>query len=137
VARKFYKKPRRRSALTTERKARSLQTSWRRYTKETLTIAKAKDIIAHPPQCPYCHAIIDWQKLSIDHVQPTSRGGENTPSNLVYSCNECNRTKGDLTGDEYIALLAFLDQWPMAKRSVLDRLRAAGAVYGRYKRRQK
>lgn len=38
--------------------------------------------------------------LTIDHVQPVSRGGEDTWENLVCACVRCNNRKGDRTPDE-------------------------------------
>lgn len=131
-----YKKPARRSAQTTEEKARSMQSSWRKATgrSETLPIADAKALIAAPPDCPYCLKPIAWQTFSVDHILPTSRAGESAPENLVWVCRECNITKGNLTGDEYKALLAFLKDWPVMKESILYRMRVAGAVFGRKRR---
>lgn len=38
--------------------------------------------------------------LTVDHVVPTSRGGEDTWENLVAACVRCNNKKGDRTPDE-------------------------------------
>ena len=38
--------------------------------------------------------------LTIDHVLPLSRGGEDTWENLVCACVRCNNKKGDRTPDE-------------------------------------
>ena len=38
--------------------------------------------------------------LTIDHVLPISRGGEDTWENLVCACVRCNNKKGDRTPDE-------------------------------------
>ena len=46
--------------------------------------------------CQYCGA----KANTIDHVQPKSRGGSNSPSNLVASCMRCNQKKGDRTPEE-------------------------------------
>lgn len=49
-------------------------------------------------RCQYCGAAtID---LTIDHVLPKSRLGEDTWENLVTACVECNNAKGDRTPDE-------------------------------------
>lgn len=129
-----YKKPSRGTAKTVEAKARSMQTSFRKYTGTTLTIAAAKDIIANTPDCPYCSMKIPWNQLSYDHIQPSSREGENAEVNLVLCCRSCNLSKGNLTGDEYKALIAFLDGYPIMKESVLLRLRAGGAALRRRRR---
>jgi 5-methylcytosine-specific restriction endonuclease McrA len=132
-----YKKRKSRTAPTVERKAKSLQSCWRQATNRTgtLTIADAKAIINDPPECPYCHQKPHYKQLSIDHIQPRSREGSSQPENLVFCCKTCNLSKGDLTGTEFKALMDFLSKWPLMKESVLGRLRAGGAVYGRRKRR--
>ncbi len=38
--------------------------------------------------------------LTVDHVVPVSRGGEDTWDNLVCACVDCNNRKGDRTPDE-------------------------------------
>lgn len=129
-----YSKPKRGAAKTIEAKARSMQTSFRKYTGTTLTIAAAKEIINNTPECPYCLIKIPWNQLSYDHVQPSSREGLNEVANLILCCNPCNRQKGNLTGDEYKALLVFLGGYPVMKESVLLRLRAGGAALRKRRR---
>jgi hypothetical protein len=41
-----------------------------------------------------------------EHLLPLSRGGDNSPENIVYACLRCNRDKGVLTVGEYRVLLA-------------------------------
>ena len=43
-------------------------------------------------QCVYCGSN---KQLTLDHVLPKSRGGENTWTNLVTSCFKCNLKKGN------------------------------------------
>jgi 5-methylcytosine-specific restriction endonuclease McrA len=38
--------------------------------------------------------------LTVDHVIPRSRGGEDTWENLVCACIKCNNKKGDRTPEE-------------------------------------
>ena len=38
--------------------------------------------------------------LTVDHVLPRSRGGEDTWENLVCACVQCNNAKGDRTPEE-------------------------------------
>ena len=42
--------------------------------------------------CQYCGATT---KLTIDHVIPRSKGGEDSWDNLVVACSSCNVKKGD------------------------------------------
>lgn len=44
-------------------------------------------------QCQYCGA---RTALTVDHVMPKSRGGEETWENLVTACIRCNNKKGNM-----------------------------------------
>jgi hypothetical protein len=48
-------------------------------------------------ECVYCGS---KRNLTIDHVIPKSRGGQNTWLNLVTCCSSCNRTKDNKTPEE-------------------------------------
>lgn len=50
--------------------------------------------------CVYCGAT--HVPLQLDHVIPRSRGGADTPDNLVASCRSCNASKGAKTPDEWV-----------------------------------
>jgi CRISPR/Cas system Type II protein with McrA/HNH and RuvC-like nuclease domain len=45
-------------------------------------------------RCVYCGGIHDVEELSVDHVQPRSRGGDRSRGNLVTACRACNVRKG-------------------------------------------
>ena len=51
-------------------------------------------------QCQYCGRRPPNHELSIDHVVPRSRGGEDTWENLVLACTRCNVRKGNRTPEE-------------------------------------
>tara|TARA_Y100001968_G_C19449874_1_gene767818 strand:- start:4866 stop:5411 length:546 start_codon:yes stop_codon:yes gene_type:complete len=48
--------------------------------------------------CQYCGS--KGEKLSIDHVVPRSRGGEDNWENVTTACLRCNVTKGNRTPKE-------------------------------------
>ena len=48
-------------------------------------------------QCQYCGA---RSGLTVDHIHPKSRGGEDSWENLVTACLRCNNKKGSMTPDE-------------------------------------
>jgi len=50
-------------------------------------------------RCVYCGR--GETAFEIDHVVPRSRGGTDRVSNLVLSCHDCNRAKGDQTAAEF------------------------------------
>ena len=46
--------------------------------------------------CQYCGRKAPETILEIDHNYPESKGGTNKRNNLITSCRECNRGKGDI-----------------------------------------
>jgi hypothetical protein len=48
-------------------------------------------------KCAYCESS---KHLTIDHIQPKSRGGGNTWTNLVTCCRNCNLIKDNKTPEE-------------------------------------
>jgi|TARA_Y100000022_G_scaffold9083_1_gene7249 hypothetical protein len=45
-------------------------------------------------RCVYCGETYELQQLTLDHVHPRSKGGEDISSNVVPCCRECNQAKG-------------------------------------------
>ena len=45
--------------------------------------------------CQYCAVEFPKSQLTLDHVQPVSRGGLTTWENSVSACNPCNSRKGN------------------------------------------
>jgi hypothetical protein len=43
-------------------------------------------------RCQYCNVS---RRLTIDHVIPKSKGGDDSYNNLVVACSSCNTKKGD------------------------------------------
>ena len=56
---------------------------WRRAIKESFGCT-----------CVYCGGTYDLSELTIDHVHPRCRGGENITTNCVPACQSCNQNKG-------------------------------------------
>ena len=50
--------------------------------------------------CQYCGKVFSIKNLSLDHVVPRSRGGENCWENIVCACLKCNVRKGGRTPQE-------------------------------------
>lgn len=48
-------------------------------------------------RCQYCGST---SALTIDHIIPKSRGGDDTWENLVVACIKCNNKKSDRTPEE-------------------------------------
>lgn len=59
--------------------------------------------------CVYCGSSLEHDEvtLSLDHVIPVSRGGQNVSRNLVTSCRKCNSVRGDRTLRDFAHAVAF------------------------------
>jgi 5-methylcytosine-specific restriction endonuclease McrA len=51
-------------------------------------------------RCQYCGEKRNPADLTLDHIFPRSRGGDNTPVNIVAACLACNNRKGSRTPEE-------------------------------------
>jgi 5-methylcytosine-specific restriction endonuclease McrA len=51
-------------------------------------------------RCQYCGDKQSLAQLTLDHILPRSRGGDNSPVNVVTACIECNNRKADRTPAE-------------------------------------
>lgn len=84
--------------------------------------------------CVYCGAVFEPAQLSLDHVQPRSRGGDNSPGNTVTCCLTCNARKGRQRLAEFlladpVALANFRrlarHVWPRHLRALEEALQGA------------
>jgi hypothetical protein len=57
-------------------------------------------------RCVYCGGAFAAADLTLDHVEPRMRGGDDSEGNLVACCRDCNRLKGGL------AAWSFLERRP-------------------------
>lgn len=57
-----------------------------------------KNIIDRDGSCQYCGLT---KRLTIDHVIPVSKGGENSWTNMVTCCWDCNNRKGNRSPEEW------------------------------------
>jgi 5-methylcytosine-specific restriction endonuclease McrA len=51
-------------------------------------------------RCQYCGDKKTPIELTLDHIVPRSRGGDNSPINIVSACLACNNRKGNRTPEE-------------------------------------
>ena len=86
-------------------------------------------------RCVYCGGVFDEADLTIDHVQPRVRHGDQSGGNLVTACTACNQRKGHqrlamFLASDPVALANFFRYatavWPRHLRAVEDELRAVG-----------
>ncbi len=71
--------------------------SYVRYRVKNLKINRNRVFKRDNYECAYCGS---KKYLTIDHVIPKSRGGDNSWTNLITCCSPCNRQKGDKTPEE-------------------------------------
>jgi 5-methylcytosine-specific restriction endonuclease McrA len=50
--------------------------------------------------CYWC-GIIVWEKMTLDHYVPISKGGLDVFNNTVGSCDKCNSEKSNMLPDEW------------------------------------
>lgn len=70
---------------------------YNRVPRTPLRLSRRNVFLRDGHACMYCEATGD---LTIDHVQPRSRGGDSTWENLVACCRRCNLSKGQRTPNE-------------------------------------
>jgi hypothetical protein len=54
-------------------------------------------------RCVYCGEAFLAAELTLDHVEPRLRGGDDSEGNLVASCRPCNEAKGHLPAWSYLS----------------------------------
>ena len=68
--------------------------------REASGLKRLRIYIRDKYRCQYCGIRKDPAGLTLDHIVPRSRGGDNTPVNIVTACLACNNRKGSRTPDE-------------------------------------
>lgn len=76
-------------------------------------------------RCVYCAQSFPSEALTLDHVQPRLRGGDQSEGNLVTACQPCNASKGSAPA------WAFLAERPVERENFL---RLATSVWARHRR---
>lgn len=79
------------------RLTRYIETRRRRQNRVT---SRLRILIRDKHRCQYCGKRGTQFDLTLDHLNPRSRGGQTVQENLVAACKECNQRKGDRTPDE-------------------------------------
>lgn len=51
----------------------------------------------------YCTGEFPAGELTLDHVEPRMRGGDDSEGNLVTACRPCNELKGNLPAWSFLA----------------------------------
>lgn len=68
-------------------------------------------------RCQYCGKTPqDKMKLVVDHIYPLSKGGDNSPGNLITCCQKCNSSKSD----KILQLNLLVYFWGIAAKKEID-----------------
>lgn len=76
-------------------------------------------------RCVYCGEAFPAEVLTLDHVEPRQRGGDDSEGNLVACCVACNRLKGGH------AAWSFLAGRPEVRERFLDAVARADKAHAR------
>ena len=85
----------------------------------------------------YCGERFEPDLLTVDHVQPRTRGGDRSGGNLVTACGACNARKGSMRLAEFLRAddvarehffrLAAGHVWPRILRTLREDLERGAA----------
>lgn len=76
-------------------------------------------------QCVYCAEPCPPEDLTLDHVEPRMRGGDDSEGNLVTACRPCNELKGGM------AAWSFLSRRPDLRANFLAAAAGCDASHAR------
>lgn len=68
--------------------------------REASGMKRLRIYIRDKHRCQYCGERKHAHELTLDHILPRSRGGDNSPVNIVTACIRCNNRKADRTPEE-------------------------------------
>ena len=71
-----------------------------RQRREASGMKRARIYMRDKFRCQYCGVKKTAGDLTLDHILPRSRGGDNSPMNIVTACVVCNNRKGSRTPSE-------------------------------------
>lgn len=78
-------------------------------------------------RCAYCGEKLKYKNLTLDHVIPKSMGGDRSEGNLYPACRKCNRSKRDLSVEDFRETLGgglfYFEKRAQEERHLLERLR--------------
>lgn len=80
-------------------------------------------------KCEYCSCKLTRTNLNVDHKIPISRGGSFGEDNLAYVCSACNRSKAEMSAEEFMSLQKLILTWADKGYYILKQLRTASVVF--------
>jgi 5-methylcytosine-specific restriction endonuclease McrA len=82
--------------------------------------------------CYYCGDKAE----NVDHLVPTSKGGNGDRSNKVPACHPCNQMKGNMMLDEFIARMERILQTLRSKKVIQFPIQFGGSCLWNYAREE-
>jgi 5-methylcytosine-specific restriction endonuclease McrA len=103
--------------------------------KRPVSAAKKRDgiFMRDAYRCVYCGLQFESSELTVDHVEPRMRGGDQSGGNLVTCCASCNREKGGQPAWSFLAsrteqrenfLRYATATWPRLRRAIEEAARS-------------
>lgn len=77
-----------------------LLTDFDRLPRRDVKFSRRNVYLRDGSRCQYCGRALPFAELNLDHVIPTSRGGQSTWENVVSSCVGCNSRKRNRIPEE-------------------------------------
>ncbi len=80
-------------------------------------------------RCVYCNDSPQIHELTLDHVEPRVKGGDQSDGNLVTCCKACNELKAGKSAWAFLAtdrerrenfLVNATGVWPRLKRAIIE-----------------
>jgi 5-methylcytosine-specific restriction endonuclease McrA len=90
-------------------------------------------------RCVYCGKRFAADELSVDHVEPRVRGGDQSTGNLVTACKGCNTLKGHRRVGEFLRVEVVAREnflryathlWPRIRETLMQELAEPEAGLG-------
>ena len=67
-------------------------------------------------RCELCGREILFKDMTLDHVKPLSKGGEDNVNNLSCTCEPCNHFKGNILPDDFFERISLIYFYQMEKK---------------------
>jgi hypothetical protein len=93
------------------------------YTRKTVYADRMTLYARDRNLCAYCGEVFPANQLTIDHVIPKAKGGNNTWNNCVTACKKCNHHKGDKSLEKAGLQLLYVPYAPTIHEKILLRNR--------------
>ena len=88
-----------------------------RFRRGSIKVGRQRIFKRDKYECGYCGS---KKNLTIDHIVPRSKGGDNSWNNLITCCNRCNNEKDNKTPEEAGMKLRFQPYEPTIFSAVIS-----------------